>query len=75
MHRATFFSLGRGRAVQRKKISGWGGAGSKILGRGRVTVKLGAFSRQGRAVLKPFGAGAAIFPGAGAVRVSLTETQ
>ena len=59
MHGAAFFCfrVGRGRG--------------KILGAGRETVKLGAFSGRGRAVLKVFGAGAvraAIFPGAGAGR-------
>ena len=63
MHGTAFFASGRGGVGQRKKISGWAGAGQgvKSSGRGGVTVKLGAFSGSGGAVLNIFGAGAAIF--------------
>ena len=45
--------------------SGWGGTGHRVksLEQGRVTVKLGAFLGWDGAVLKFFGASAAIFPG------------
>ena len=58
-------------AGQKKKNSGWGraGQGVKSSGRGGVTIKLGYF--RGGVALKIFGAGAAIFPRAGAGRVSL----
>ena len=68
-----FFVLGAG---QRNEFSGWDGAvqGLKSSRREGVTVKLGAFAGLGRAVLKIFGAGAAIFPGAGAGHASLVYT-
>ena len=58
----------RGRAEENFFGLGRGGAGANSLRQGRATVKLGAFSGQGGAVLKFTGLGqfgAAIFPGAG----------
>ena len=57
--RGSLFLL-RGGAAEKK----FGlGQGVKSSERGRVTVKLEAFSGWGGAVLKIFGTGAAIFPG------------
>ena len=62
-------SLFFGGVGQKKKSpGGQGGAGSKILGRGGVIVKLRAFSG-------PWWARAAIFPRAGAGRASLVKSS
>ena len=66
--RDSLFCFRAGQVGVKEKKLGWCGAGQgvKSSGRGGVTVKLGHF--WGGAVLKIFGAGAAIFPGAGAGR-------
>ena len=48
-----------------KKLGGRGRAGSKILGAGQGNSQTRGILWAGRAVLKYFGAGATIFPGAG----------